>query len=491
MANLKYYNNQTSQWEEIKVSTRFKELLNTKKLTADQNYVNIEITNFNPNEDVLFTILNSTWLQKGEDYIINGGLLRIETMDGSNWSSGDTFNFVVLKNVDKDDLPSADGSLIQNGSITIAKLASSLQDYINKIGTAELATVADNLSGAVNELNSQMSEMTNNLNNYVLTHKLNYKTVSTTTGFGSSGTSKPATSSWTHIKTQGADATLVVMVGITSATDSNPTMIDDSIFSGALSDATSAGVKIDMVKLHLGTGYSDGFDRGSYLPSDVPTYFNNWKNICLHYAQLCINNNIPILCIGCEQPNQSVDSNLSYWTTIVNAIKASYPSLLLTYAPKTWEFCDSGHQKIWSILDIIGANVYLTYTQQALSQAVPILDDLCQSFYYNFDGKKVIDNINNLSQTYNKQVFITEIGCMPIDKGLICVKPYDYSTELNTPNYDAVMWLMEASFNSLFRNRNVCGFAWWHTDNPFMYFSDNEVTSAEQVMIDYIKGGLI
>ena len=161
MANLKYYNNQTSKWEEIKVSTRFKELLNTKKLTADQNYVNIEITNYNPVEDVLFVILNSTWLQKDEDYVINGGLLRIESKDGSNWKSGDTFNFVVLKNVDKDDLPSADGSLIQNGSITITKLATSIQNYINKIGTAELNTIADDLSGAVNEIRLQLSNIVN------------------------------------------------------------------------------------------------------------------------------------------------------------------------------------------------------------------------------------------------------------------------------------------------------------------------------------------
>ena len=159
MANLKYYNNQTSKWEEIKVSTRFKELLNTKKLTTDQNYVDIGITSFNPNEDVIFVILNSTWLQKDEDYIINGGLLRIESKDGSNWSKDDTFNFVVLKNVDKDNLPSADGSLIQDGSITIAKLAISLQNYINKIGTAELTTIAGDLCGAINELNSQLSHI--------------------------------------------------------------------------------------------------------------------------------------------------------------------------------------------------------------------------------------------------------------------------------------------------------------------------------------------
>lgn len=163
MANLKHFNPDTGLWEEIKVSTKFKDLYNTTVLTQDQNYANIGITNFNPNEDVLFSIWNSTWLQKDIDYTLNGGLLRIESKDGSNWSNGDTFNFIVLKNVDKDALPSADGSLIQDGSITIAKLAVTIQNYINKIGVSALTTTAVTLSDAINDLNTQLSENTQDI----------------------------------------------------------------------------------------------------------------------------------------------------------------------------------------------------------------------------------------------------------------------------------------------------------------------------------------
>jgi hypothetical protein len=157
MANLKHFNSSTGKWEEIKVSTKFKDLLNTVKLTQDQNYVNIGITNYNPVEDVIFVIQNSTWLQKDEDYIVNGGLLRIESKDGSNWSNGDTFNFVILKNVDKDALPSADGSLIQDGSITISKLAATIQNRINIIGSGTLSTISDNLIDAMNEINNKFN----------------------------------------------------------------------------------------------------------------------------------------------------------------------------------------------------------------------------------------------------------------------------------------------------------------------------------------------
>lgn len=159
MANLKYYNTATGLWEEIKVSTKFKELLNTEVLTQDQNYANIGVTSYNPNEDVIFSICNSTWLQKDKDYVVNGGLLRIESKDGSNWKNRDTFNFVVLKNVDKEAVPTADGSLIQDGSITIAKLATSIQTYINKIGVTDISIVGATLSDAINALNTQLSDI--------------------------------------------------------------------------------------------------------------------------------------------------------------------------------------------------------------------------------------------------------------------------------------------------------------------------------------------
>lgn len=161
MSNLKHYVSATGTWEEIKVSTRFTDLLNTVKLTQDQNNVSIGITNFNTNDDVIFVYLNSTWLQKDEDYILNDGLLRIESKDGSNWKNGDTFNFVILKNVDKDAVPTADGSLIQDGSITIAKLATSIQNYITKVGTATLSTTANDLSGAINEINDKVVQLSN------------------------------------------------------------------------------------------------------------------------------------------------------------------------------------------------------------------------------------------------------------------------------------------------------------------------------------------
>ena len=415
---------------------------------------------------------------------------RVYTKLGEEGDVSETIQDIVTKGRASIDFYNATGSAIQLQddleATNIEALATNaiLQQAIVDGG---LQTMKDDISNVEVSLGTKASQ--SSVDNIKLTtspHLLKYKTVSVTVR---SITDKPSLSDWQHLKLQGVSATMVVMVGLTSATSYAPTMMDDSIINGVIADANTVGVKIDMIKLHLGTNYSDGFNRGDYLPSDVNAYFTNWQVICLHYSQMCNTNNIPILCIGCEQPNQSKDVYLPKWTTIVNAIKTTYPNLLLTYAGKTWEFPNNGCNAICSILDIIGYNVYLSYTQKKLSEATPTVEQMGKAFYINYDGNKVIDTIIYLSKKYNKKVMITEIGCMPLDTGLITNVPYGYATE--TRNYDAIAWLMRASFEVLFRNQHVIGFGWWHIKEPFDYYNNTEITSAEQAMIDYVKGGLI
>ncbi|WP_018664625.1 glycoside hydrolase family 113 [Heyndrickxia acidiproducens] len=356
----------------------------------------------------------------------------------------------------------------------------------------EHPTASARAASDYNKVTAQLAETSsqlNVLNQTVLPHKLTYKTVSITTGMY--GTQKPGMTSWQHIAKQGAHATLCVMVNVTSDTDVSPQMIPDDLFNSTLLDAKSNNVPIDMVKLHIGLNWSDGYDRGNYhiTGDDVATFFTNWQSICLHYADLCIKNDIPLLCVGCEQYNQTHNSLISYWQALVDAVRSAYPSLKLLYAPKWWEAVDAEKQQIHSLMDYIGANCYLCYQQEPLSEKTPIIDEITKAFYYQYNGVNYAEALQNLSIQLNKKVFITEIGCMPIDTGLQSVTPPNYSTA--TQNYDAVTWLMKAAFSTLFRLQCIDGFAWWHVDSPFKYFNDSETTTAEQFMIDYVKGGLI
>lgn len=316
---------------------------------------------------------------------------------------------------------------------------------------------------------------------------LKYKTVSTTV-WGKVGTRMPTVDVYNHLAFQGADNTLVVMINIKGDTDANPVMLSDSIVNQALANATTANVKTSMMKLHLGTNYSDSYNRKAYHP-DVATFFQNWKTICLHYAEMCADNNIPILCIGSEQVQQTVDTNYVYWEDIVSEIRSQYPNLLLTYAAHSDEYKVDTPLKFWKLFDFIGFNMYFHYTNKLVSQN-PTLNEMMRSYYAPvFNGKSIMDLINMHANTFNKKIFITETGLMPKDMGLI--RAYDPENASGPTTYDGTALAIKTVFDGLCQNHNVLGFAWWHASQPFDYFNDTEVTSAEQTMHDYLKGDLI
>ncbi len=316
---------------------------------------------------------------------------------------------------------------------------------------------------------------------------LKYKTVSTTVR-GDGGTRMPNVDIYKHLAFQGADNTLVVMINIKSDTDANPVMLSDSIVNQALSNAAAANVKTKMLKLHLGINYSDSYDRGAYHP-DADTFFTNWKTICLHYAKMCTDNNIPILCIGCEQVKQTVDKNYRYWSDVVSAIRKQYPNLLLTYAAYSDEYKVDTPLKFWGLFDFIGFNMYFHYTNKLVSQN-PTLNEILEAYYTPvFKGMSIMDLINMYANIFNKKIFITETGLMPKDRGLISA--YDPLNASGPTTYDGTALAIKAVFDGLCQNHNILGIAWWHVNAPFNYFEDDEITSAEQVMYNYLKGGLI
>lgn len=316
---------------------------------------------------------------------------------------------------------------------------------------------------------------------------LKYKSTSTTV-WGIGGTHIPTVDIYKHLAFQGVDNTLVVMINIKDDTDPNPIIFPDKVVNKAISNANIANVKTTMLKLHLGINYCDSYNRSAYHPNEE-IFFKNWKSICLHYAQICNDKNIPILCIGCEQSQQTVDANYKYWEDIISTIRNQYPNLLLTYAANSSEYKVDTPLKFWGLLDFIGFNMYFHYTDKLVSQN-PTLDELIQSYYAPiFNGKSIIDLINMHASTFNKKVFITETGLMPKDIGLS--KVYDTSSINEPTTYDGISLAIKAVCDGLCQNGNIVGFSWWHASSPFNYFNDSEITSAEQTMHDYIKGGLI
>lgn len=315
-------------------------------------------------------------------------------------------------------------------------------------------------------------------------NNLQYATVSTSV----SPTERPSVDyDYNHIIYQGMDLVLCIMVNITKNTDYTPKIMDNSRVETVIQDAIDKGIKIQMLKPHIGLNWSDGYNRKNYTPSNLDTFFTNWTNVLLNYAEMCNKYNIPILCMSCEMSALTVNSNLSYWKNVYDTIKFQYPNLLLLHAPKTGEFNDPNCNLTWKYSDILGVNVYLSYTYKRFTNDEEGLDikDIAKGFYEDQRGNKVIYNINTLAEKYDKPVFITEIGCMPWDDGLI-----DVRCEKKVRNWYVPKYLAESAVTYLCNNRHVIGFSWWHTNTPFNYYSDEERLPLEEYFKKTFGGGV-
>lgn len=291
-----------------------------------------------------------------------------------------------------------------------------------------------------------------------------------------------------HLQKLGAEATLVSMVNLTSKTDSNPQLDNDSRINDAISRLKNANIKIDMLKPHLGINWSDGFYRGDYDPALYSDFFDNWSQILLHYAEICKQNDIPILCIGCEQVKTFQATHAESWNDIIAKIHTAYPNLLLTAAFNQLEQVPSYN---WPAnLDFIGTNVYPALSPYFDENNLLQLNDLRANFYYDMQGFPWGARISAIADTYHRPIFVTECGCMPEKDGLVQSssqfqgqKPYDFHVSA---------LCMEAAFAGWMKDiPSIIGFAWWHVREPFNFYDGDTESEAETIYKKYVGGGLI
>lgn len=301
-----------------------------------------------------------------------------------------------------------------------------------------------------------------------------------------------------HLAYQGISQTLVVMVNITSNTDSNPVMMDNSRVTTAIDNAADKGISTVMLKPHLGIGWSDGTERYNLTPSDMATMLTKWKEILINYGKICVDNNIPVLCVGCEQRTMTTSAYKSYWEDIVNTLKELYPNLLLTYACDSVEGVQYDTSCIYTLekLDFIGLNLYPQWYKEVYNSNLTY-KDIMPSAYSSYaptgEGFRLIDRINYIKDVYNKDVYITEMGVMPFDDGLVTLKSQYAYDETAPKNYNVPAICYESVFNTFAKEKNVVGISLWHTKFPFSYFNVDSIevgsSPAEEIIKKYIEGG--
>ncbi|OIK78487.1 hypothetical protein ATX69_09610 [Oenococcus oeni] len=325
------------------------------------------------------------------------------------------------------------------------------------------------ISATADTVNQLISSGVQSVNN-----GFKYLTMSVTTG-GNSSNQNNFDANINRSKYNLMDYTLVVMNNISGNTTSDFSMPDSSVITYAISRAQENNHKVLMLKPHFGTNWSDGFQRYNYVPDSSDDFFTNWGALLMSYAKICDDNNIPILCLSCETVYLFDDKFISKWSDIVNAIRKSYPKLLLTVAHNAFQ--KKTTWKIFSLLDYIGINWYPSYTDKVINSIADIPDDITMTKFalqnvYSYGTSDFTNDINvfsQLSAIYNKPIMFTEIGVAPRLGGLATLQPSDLADSSVTDQYDIVAAAMRVILTYFSSVENVIGIAWWCAGKPFNY----------------------
>ena len=372
-----------------------------------------------------------------------------------------------------------DKVIVDDGQITDDKIKDLKVEYDNfKTNVDKTLTEIDEiLNNKVEEFQNEYNNAKNNKNH------IPYKSASVTVA----NTNLPTDETYRQLSEAGLSQTLCPMVNVTSTSAETFTLMDRDAVVNAITYAKSKGVPTDMIKPHIGVNWSDSTYRPGLNPTNYPTFLTNWKEVLLHYAQICNEQGIPWLCIGCEM-DKLVQPKYEYlWNNLVSEIRTAYPNLKLTYATTTTDFMRAENATL-NCVDAIGVNLYLQWSTKPYNSNMTY-EDIMPSFFDSYapisGGFRANDRINEVSFKYKKPIFITEIGVIPRVTGIQILKPDDYNIR-NNENFNISKIVIEAFFNSLCKNNNLTGFSIWHVKEPFNFFK-YDYNIGNSVATDMIK----
>lgn len=200
----------------------------------------------------------------------------------------------------------------------------------------------------------------------------------------------------------------------TVGADQDKTESDASLIAG-ISAAKAAGIDV-ILRPHV-TGL-DGTASYDLNPSDTPAFFQSYKEQIVHYATIAQQTGVSVFSIGNELGSLVGEQYKSEWLDIIAAVRTVYQGEL-TYSAAMNEAKDVS---FWGELDTIGVNAYASLsntTDPTVAELKAAWNEVPVNDYWAsvLDNKSPVDFIKSLSDTYGKQVLLTEVGYRSIDGG--------------------------------------------------------------------------
>jgi autotransporter passenger strand-loop-strand repeat protein/autotransporter-associated beta strand protein len=212
----------------------------------------------------------------------------------------------------------------------------------------------------------------------------------------------------------GIDANTSQVVADPNYTDSLTALGDTIAQAESLGLSVMVRPLIDFLNPAETGSYSVGEWRQDYQPSNVATFFASYQQMIVAEAEVAQANGAQMLSIGAELDQLTGPQYLSYWTSIINAVRAVF-SGALTYSA-SWN--TASDVSFWSQLDYEGIDCYIPLT----NVQNPTLQDLINGWtqpatqssnpgaYAYIGDQSPIQYFEGLSAQSGKPLIFTELG---------------------------------------------------------------------------------
>ena len=151
----------------------------------------------------------------------------------------------------------------------------------------------------------------------------------------------------------------------------------------------------------------DGTWEGAIVPKDVDSWFDHWREILLHYAELAKETRVEILLLGSELV--TLRDKTDEWNRLIVAIRSRYHGKL-SYSVNFWanrkEYQQVLEMAQWRHMDYIGVTGYFELT----NKVDPTIRELEAAWHHDRNGQDVVTDLEKLSNKYRKPVVFWEIA---------------------------------------------------------------------------------
>lgn len=270
------------------------------------------------------------------------------------------------------------------------------------------------------------------------------------------------------------------------------TPLDDADFSVirmCIEKAQALGIKVDMLMIYT-ENKGDWAKQIEPASNEVASFFAHHQAAAMNVAALCDTYCIPILGL-INECNVLTDSDkASYWADETRTIKKAYPKLKLTFASTTWngetrkllDYKKAGIDNICNYLDFLGVNLYPTLTKAPPASVTA--DQLANGWYgMDFPNASTADCslyqlLDNTYKAYSKQILVTEIGCVPKERGLEDPLNIYPETQKSEGNKHVQYLYIKTAYDVLGASEFIAGIYIWDacdTWTPFYWLGNSEL----------------